>query len=155
MALADPLGRLPLSRIYVGLNDLAICRGKPNIFDAVADGTIDRIRASVRVPFGFAGLTLPEGGFPIPSRLLMSEMARLACSFVFLRRSFLADTGGVDVAPAVGRIREAVAAAFRAPDAEKAANRAEIIRAIRASDEHFRGATKSTERTCAKGENRG
>lgn len=92
--LAKDLARLPLSRVYVGLNDLAIDRGSPNIFAAVLDGTVERVREPFRVPFGFGGLTLPGGGYPIPSRLLIAEMARLQCDFGVLRRSFLRDILG-------------------------------------------------------------
>jgi len=60
------LAKLPLSRVYVGLNDLAIERKSPSIFTAVADGTLERIRRAFDVPFGFGGLTLPECGNPIP-----------------------------------------------------------------------------------------
>jgi hypothetical protein len=111
VAQADELGRLPISRAYLGLNDLAIERGSENIFEAVADGTVEAVRRSFRVPFGFAGLTLPERGHPVPCRLLVAEMARLSCDFTFLRRSFLRDTAGSDLNVEVPRILGAVAAA--------------------------------------------
>jgi hypothetical protein len=113
---APALGRLPLSRVYVGLNDLAIERKLPNIFVSLADGTVDRIRPHFGAPFGFGGATLPEGGHPIPCRLLLAEMARLRCGFTFLRRSFHRDIRGRDVAAEVPRIHHALDAAFaRAP----------------------------------------
>ncbi len=96
LQILDPLSDLPLSRVYVGLNDLSIERGKPSIFEAILDGTVESIRSHFRVPFGFGGLTLPEGGHPIPCRLLMGEMARLGCAFSFLRRSFYRDIQGRD-----------------------------------------------------------
>jgi hypothetical protein len=106
--LVDELAQLPLSRVYVGLNDLAIDRGVSDIFRAVADGTVERIRGAFELPFGFAGLTLPERGHPIPCRLLIGELIRLGCSFSFLRRSFHADV----------RLRAAlVAAGRRSPEA--------------------------------------
>jgi hypothetical protein len=104
---------LPLSRVYVGLNDLSIERGAPNIFTAVADGTVARVRREVTVPFGFGGLTLPERGHPIPCRLLMSEMTRLHCQFSFLRRSFRCDSRGRPLADVVGAIRSAIALSRR------------------------------------------
>jgi hypothetical protein len=106
----EQLARLPLSRVYVGLNDLAIERGTSSIFSAVSDGTVERIRTKIRVPFGFGGLTLPDRGVPIPCRLLMGEMARLACDFTFLRRSFHRDTR--EIGPAAGVAQ--IARAFRA-----------------------------------------
>ena len=36
--IAPELARLPLARVYVGLNDLGIERRTPNIFTAIADG---------------------------------------------------------------------------------------------------------------------
>ena len=88
---ASELGRLPLSRVFVGMNDLAIERGTPSIFTSLTDGTIDQVRQPFVVPFGFGGLTLPHRGFPVPCHLLIGEMVRLRCSFSFLRRSFLRD----------------------------------------------------------------
>jgi citrate lyase beta subunit len=78
------LSRLPLSRVYVGLNDLAIDRGRTNIFEALVDGTVEAVRRDIDVPFGFGGLTVPHLGRPVPCHLLIHEMARLHCSFSFL-----------------------------------------------------------------------
>jgi hypothetical protein len=103
---APALAQFPLRRVYVGLNDLSIERGQPNIFNAVADGTVAEVRAQFRCPFGFAGLTLPERGQPIPCRLLMGELARLECSFSFLRRSFYRDIQGRELSVEILRMRE-------------------------------------------------
>lgn len=100
------LARLPLSRVYVGLNDLAIERRTPCIFAAIADGTVERVRAAFQVPFGLAGLTLVDRGFPIPCRLLIGEMARLRCGFSFLRRSFHRDIRGREPALEIPRLLE-------------------------------------------------
>jgi hypothetical protein len=108
---AAMLGRLPLCRVYVGLNDLMIDRGETSIFSAVLDGTVARVRSHFNVPFGFAGLTVVDGGFPVPCRLLIAEMARLGCSFTFLRRSFHRDIRGRAIGEEVPRILQAVAAA--------------------------------------------
>jgi hypothetical protein len=88
------LSRLPLTRVYVGLNDLSIQRRSACLFDALVDGTVERLRGHFSVPFGFAGLTRPGRGFPVPVELLMSEMVRLDCAFSFLRRSFHRDIAG-------------------------------------------------------------
>ncbi len=115
---APELARLPLSRVYVGLNDLAIDRGAASIFSAVVDGTVERIRRAFPMPFGFGGLTLPELGRPIPCLLLIAEMARLGCDFSFLRRSYHADIGGRDPRVELPRIRASLAAAAsRSPSA--------------------------------------
>jgi hypothetical protein len=105
---AEALARLPLARAYLGLNDLAIERGSRTIFAPLLDGTLQAVRRSFRVPFGFGGLTLPEAGAPIPCRLLMAEMARLGCRYSFLRRSFLRDVRGRDLAVEVPRLLAAM-----------------------------------------------
>lgn len=117
LSLVEELGRLPLSRVYVGLNDLAIERKAPNIFTALADGTVDWVRIHFNVPFGFGGLTLPDHGFPVPCRLLIAEMARLNCSFSFLRRSFLRDIQGRSMSIEIPRLQGALREAFvRCPE---------------------------------------
>jgi hypothetical protein len=114
---AAALGRFPLARVYVGLNDLSIDRGHGNIFSAVADGTIDAVRDHFAAPFGFGGLTIPERGNPVPCRLLIAEMVRLRCSFSFLRRSFLRDVRIEDFEPATRSIRAAIAEMRNSPEA--------------------------------------
>ncbi|MGY1827089.1 MULTISPECIES: aldolase/citrate lyase family protein [unclassified Blastococcus] len=90
------LARRPLSRIYVGLNDLRIDRGSTALFAPLVDGTVDAVRSQVPVPFGVGGLTLPGGGFPVPGDLLAAELIRIDTHFTFLRRSFTADMAGRD-----------------------------------------------------------
>lgn len=132
VGIACQLSQLPLSRIYVGLNDLAIERGTPCIFEAVLDGTVERMREAItRVPFGFGGLTLPERGYPIPCRLLLAEMVRLDCSFTFLRRSFMRDTLGQDLVEAVRRIREAIAMARSRPLSTLAEDHGQLMEHVR------------------------
>lgn len=119
----------PLSRVYVGLNDLMIDRGGVSIFEPLVDGTVEQVRevaAAAGVPFGVAGLTLPEAGHPVPCRLLIAELARMDTSFTFLRRSFHADIAGRDLSVEVGRILAAVEAARLRGPAEVSADRAEL-----------------------------
>ena len=125
----DELVCRPVSRVYLGLNDLMIDRGATSLFAPLVDGTVDRVRrvvASAGIPFGVAGLTVPEGGWPVPCRLLIAELARLEADFTFLRRSFHADTTGRDVAVEVPRILGTLAAARRRTAPEVAADRAEL-----------------------------
>ncbi len=123
---ATSLGSLPLSRVYVGLNDLTIDRNGKNIFEPLTDGTVESIRDRIKVPFGFGGLTLPELGSPVPCSLFMSEMARLECSFSFLRRSFLADISPEDYKRDVPKIAMATEEAFRLPADKKLSNKKEL-----------------------------
>jgi hypothetical protein len=127
------LVRRPLSRVYVGLNDLMIDRGGTSLFAPLVDGTVEHVREVVGwagIPFGVAGLTVPEGGRPVPCRLLISELARIGADFTFLRRSFHADTAGRDLAVEVPRILEAVDAAGRRTAAQVDADRAELTATV-------------------------
>jgi len=130
VARASSFAALPLSRVYVGLNDLAIERRTQNLFAAVADGTVACVRDAVTVPFGFGGLTLPERGHPIPCRLLMGEMTRLGCRFSFLRRSFRRDSRGRPLAEIVARIRSGLARSRERSDATVACDREALRRAV-------------------------
>ena len=106
VTLAEELGQLPISKVYVGLNDLSIARKSRNLFMPMVDGTVDAIRPHFKVPFGIAGLTHPALGKPIPSLLLLREMQRLQCSFTFLRRSFFRDMATApadEILQAIGR----------------------------------------------------
>jgi hypothetical protein len=135
VAAAAGLATRPLSRVYVGLNDLRIARGSSQLFEPLIDDTVDRIRASVEhVPFGVAGLTRPDAGWPLPCRLLIAELARLGTDFTFLRRSFLVDTAGRDLTGEVALLLNAVREArHRTPDAVRA-HRDELVAALRAPE---------------------
>ena len=102
---AAAIGRLPLTRVYVGLMDLMVERGSAPPFAALVDGTVDRVRATARQPFGVGGLTAPGHGDPVPARLVAAELVRLRSDFTFLRRSFLRAAADLGVGTAVGRIR--------------------------------------------------
>ncbi len=131
LEIACDLACLPLSRVYVGLNDLAIDRGATSIFSALADGTVEDVRQHFpHIPFGFAGLTLPDRGSPLPCRLLIGEMARLKCNFSFLRRSFLRDVRDQNLASAVSRIQEAFQTALRRSHSEIDRDRQELVQCI-------------------------
>jgi hypothetical protein len=131
---AGELAQLPLSRVYVGLNDLAIERRSPTIFEPLVDGTMERLRPLFRMPFGFGGLTLPDRGVPVPCRLLLGEMTRLRCSFSFLRRSFHRDIRGRDFGFEVQRLLRAIAdSAARSEDAV-ARDRAALERVLGGGD---------------------
>lgn len=118
---------LPVSRAYVGLNDLSIEMGTASLFSALMDGTLEHVREYVRgVPFGFGGSTLPDRGAPVPARLLLGELDRLDADFTFLRRSFWRDVEGIDAAAAVRSIRAAAARMAARTPAEVFADRAEL-----------------------------
>jgi hypothetical protein len=102
--LGPQLARLPLARVYIGLNDLRIDRGRTDMFEPLWDGTIDRFRATFDGQFGVAGVTDPDRGAPIPQRDLLAVMARLRCDFGVARRSFRADVRASEIAFTLERI---------------------------------------------------
>jgi hypothetical protein len=124
------LAARPLSRVYLGLNDLRIDRGSDVLFAPLVDGTVDEVRRACAMPFGVAGLTLPEAGRPVPSRLLAGELARVGASFTFLRRSFTADVAGRSVAEQVPRILASCADAAARHEGAVVADRAELVAAV-------------------------
>lgn len=124
------IASLPLSRAYLGLNDLAIDRGTTNIFDPLIDGTLEEVRNSFSSPFGVAGMTVADAGVPIPCRLIVGELSRVGCAFSFLRRSYHADIRGRDPAVEIPRLLDAVAAASRRDAAHVARDRDELIAAV-------------------------
>lgn len=91
MQLGRELSALPLHRAYIGLQDYRIDNGHAGLFDPIVDGTLDRFREGFTGALGFAGVTRPDGGHPIPQRLLLAAMARLDCHFGVARRMFRAD----------------------------------------------------------------
>jgi hypothetical protein len=127
---AAQLARRPLSRIYVGLNDLRIDRRSTELFRPLADGTVDAVRAEVGQPFGVAGLTLPGGGFPVPGVLLAAELVRLGTDFTFLRRAFTADMAGREPFVEVPRLLEALAGLRRGDAGQAAVLRARFLDAV-------------------------
>ncbi|MFO1448371.1 MAG: hypothetical protein U1F61_26785 [Opitutaceae bacterium] len=106
LALARDWDALPLARVYLGLNDLLIQRGRGHLFSPLIDGTIEQFRASYHGQLSVAGVTLPGSGHPIPCRLLMAELARLGCNFGVGRRSFRRDIPLEALRPGVFAIHE-------------------------------------------------
>lgn len=127
------LTRFPLYRIYIGLNDLAIDRReKRSIFLPLIDGTVERIREQATIPLGIAGLTHPLGGWPIPARLLLREMARLDCRFSFLRLAFYRDATCYPPTELVKAIRAEWSRALARGVEEIEADRLALQQAVRA-----------------------
>jgi hypothetical protein len=118
-ARAASLADLGICRAFVGLLDLALERGTPSVFTALADGTVDRLVADLAATaYGFGGLTDPARGYPLPARLLMGDITRSGCAFAMMRNAFVADS------------------ALSSPEAVLAAIRAELRRlADRDADE--------------------
>ncbi len=121
----------PLSRAYVGLNDLRIARRSTQLFAPLVDGTVDAVRrAAGALPFGVAGLTVVDGGAPVPCRLLAHELVRLDASFTFLRRSFLADVQGRDLRTELDALHALLAVSALRGAAQRAAHARELADAV-------------------------
>lgn len=94
---ASEIAECPLDVVFVGLNDLMISLGTSSIFTALASGIVDKVRSSFSVPmFGLGGVTVLDGGKPLPCRRFLQEMARLHCTMTFMRRSYKRDIIGRD-----------------------------------------------------------
>ena len=130
---AAELAARPLSRVYVGLNDLRIDRRSTELFRPLVDGTVDAVRAAVARPFGVGGLTLPGRGFPVSSDLLAAELVRTGAEFTFLRRSFTADMVGRDPFVEVPLLLDALHRLRLAAPAEAFASRAAFVAAVTGS----------------------
>jgi hypothetical protein len=131
---AAALARRPLSRIYVGLNDLRIDRRSDSLFSPLVDRTVEEVRAVVPQPFGVGGLTLPDGGFPVPAVLLAAELLRIGADFTFLRRSFTADMAGRNPFVEVPRLLDVLALLRAADPAEAAEHRARFVSTVTGRD---------------------
>jgi HpcH/HpaI aldolase/citrate lyase family len=124
-----------LSYVYVGLNDLSIDRGRRPLFEPVADGTVEGVRAALPgVAFGFAGATVVDGGDPVPCRLLLGEMARLDCAFTFLRRSWRREVADRDAATEIARLRATWRKLGARDSAAVARDREALLAAIAAAE---------------------
>ncbi len=109
----DELSSLPLKRAYIGLNDLHIQQGTPNIFYPLLGPAIAGIRKRFTCRLGMGGVTCPDSGQPVRSSYLINEYARLDIDFSFLRRTFIKDCADFGIEYMVGAIKEAYREAKR------------------------------------------
>jgi hypothetical protein len=140
MRMGRELAQWPLSRAYIGLHDYRIDIGAGDdpreLFRPLVDGTIDRFRDDYPGAIAFAGVTRPEGGAPIPQRLLLAAMARVRCAFGVARRGFLADVPLPAIAPALAAIAAEAARLASRPPAEVAADHAALAAMLARDDSH-------------------
>lgn len=106
---ASEFNQLPLSRCYVGLNDLAIENGHYNIFTPMVDGTLERLSNQISKKLGVAGLTHPQFGDPIPCQVLIRMMKMFDCSFGILRRSFYRDLSKTSAQEIFAKLKQSFA----------------------------------------------
>ena len=128
---AASLARLGISRAFVGLLDLAVERGTPSVFTALADGTVDRlVDALAPTAYGFGGLTDPTRGHPLPARLLMGEIVRGGCAFAMMRNAFVADAALTSPEAVLAAIRLELARLSRRDADEVADDRSALLARI-------------------------
>jgi hypothetical protein len=130
MRLGRELAQLPLSRAYIGLHDYYIDGGSRGLFDPITDGTLDQFREDYPGAFGFAGVTRPAGGSPIPQRLLLAAMVRLGCAFGVARRGFLAAVPMADLDAAVLELTREIARLQLRPAGQVARDHAALLALI-------------------------
>ncbi len=108
----DELSTLGWDAAYIGLHDLMLSRRAASMWEAVLDGTVERVfRALAGRAVGFAGATVMR------FTRILQELARLDASLTFLRRSFRREIQDRDMAAEIGSLR-AVWAACTARGAE-------------------------------------
>lgn len=117
---------------YIGLNDFMIAKGGRSIWEYVLDGTVERIFQALRGRvYGFAGVTILGGGYPIRFTHILHELTRLGCGLSFMRRTFKKECLDRDMAKEVRAIRVAFEASrCRGPEAI-AADHNRFLEAIR------------------------
>jgi len=134
----DELANIPWDYAHIGLNDLKLSRGAATIWDAVEDGTTESICRKLKGRrFGFGGLTVVDGGVPVPARLIIAEMVRLGCSIGVLRRSFKADIKGRSIVSEVAAIRHFIGNAQARTEGEIINDSTDLILAIRRASDHI------------------
>lgn len=99
----EAFSALPWDFAYIGLNDLMLSRNGTYIWEALEDGTVERVFGYLQGrSYGFGGVTVVDGGVPLKCSLLMHEYVRLGCDLTFLRRTFKKEVVNRDV---VGELR--------------------------------------------------
>ena len=76
--------------IHIGLNDLAISRGKKFLFESLTDGTVERLCRKMEekgIYYGFGGIASLGRGL-VPAEMIIKEHYRLDSKMVILSRSF-------------------------------------------------------------------
>ena len=82
-----------LHEVYVGLNDLHLSLGHRFMFQALAEGTVERVARAAQargLRFGFGGIARLDEGL-LPGRDVLAEHLRLGSGAVILSRTFHRD----------------------------------------------------------------
>lgn len=79
-----------IDEIHIGLNDLHLALHKKFMFELLADGTVDKITATIKdsgIPYGFGGIARIGYGV-FPAERIIAEHYRLGSQMAILSRSF-------------------------------------------------------------------
>lgn len=122
-----------LQEIFLGLNDLHLSLRHRFMFEALADGTVERVAAVAHahgLRFGFGGIARLDEGL-LPGRDVLAEHVRLGSGAVILSRTFHRDDPDAVFEQEVAALRD-VEAQLRARTPQQARDDAErIARTIR------------------------
>ena len=88
----DHFKDIDVNEIYVGLNDLGIAYNVKFPYELLSKGIIDHVREQFpNHDFGFGGITVLDKGFPLPTKDIIKELARLGANQIIIRRAFKRD----------------------------------------------------------------
>ena len=95
-----------VNEIYVGLNDLGIAYKVKFPYELISKGIVDYVREQFpNHDFGFGGITVLDKGFPLPTKDIIKELARLRANQVIIRRAFKRDIVKKNMKKEVKRIK--------------------------------------------------
>jgi len=122
-----------LQEIYVGLNDLHLSLGQRFMFEALAEGLVDRVAEVARrrgLRFGFGGIARIAEGL-LPGRDVLAEHLRLGSGAVILSRTFHRLDSETLFEQEVAALRQAETELGRRTPAQVEADRQRIAATIR------------------------
>jgi len=102
----DQFKDIKVNEIYVGLNDLGIAYKVKFQYELLSNGIIDHIRKQFPYhDFGFGGITVLDKGFPLSTKDIIKELARVRANQVIIRRAFKRDIVKKNMKKEVKRIK--------------------------------------------------
>lgn len=131
--LPEWVGTPGLEEVFVGLNDLHLSLGQRFMFEALADGSVERVGQVARAQglrFGFGGIARLDEG-QLPGRDVLAEHVRLGSQAVILSRTFHREDSDEVFEQQVVQLRAAEAQLRQRTAAEAAADGERIAATIR------------------------
>ena len=121
-----------LQEVYVGLNDLHLSLRHRFMFQALADGTVERVARAAQangLRFGFGGIARLDEGL-LPGRDVLAEHLRLGSGAVILSRTFHRDDPDAVFEHEIEALREVEAQLAQRPPAQVQADARRIAGTI-------------------------